>query len=415
MKSLLVLFLFIFSYISFSQNNSRLIPYKKGNYWGFSNIDGKILIAPQFDTVDFFNWENISQVRKNKLIGYINKSGKILVPIEFNSSYPAASPFFIVEKNKKFGIIDTLGKYHLALQFDSISQIDSRFFLVGLKGHFGVYGLKNNTIQRVVPISYDKVEYVGYKEQFICKTKDAVSIYSFEGVVVSTNKESGDDRILDELGERGTRDDYPADDQYPKFIPIQANGKKGLIVKTKSQFIRDRGKILADTIYPRYDSINAKYWYSNCYVAKYNGKWGAVDLKGKAIIEFEYSEIDIQGMQFQTFVNDKYRQIFVVKKGNYWGLIGNINEFQRSDYANEVLIPFNYDKVDLSNQSFYIVKSQNKFGVIWTKNLKLITAIKYFNIKTTYNRVDDFILINVVDEKGKTLYVGENGVEFFEK
>lgn len=414
MKLLLVYFLLIVSQLAFSQTDETLVPYKKGNYWGFSDIHGQIKITPQFDTVDFFTSAHIAEVRKHSLIGYINKSGKILVPTQYHSSKNASNSLYIVEKDKKVGIIDTLGTYKLALQFDSISQLNNRFFVVGLQGHFGIYELKNNTFERVIKILYDTIKLESYPDQFVCKLKDVVYTFNLSGARINNSKATGEPRVIKEFGMDQLVSELSKGAEYPMFISYEVNGKKGLIVKTKSQYIRDKGKILSDTIHPIYDSINPKQWFSNCYVVKYKDKWGAIDLKGSTIIEFEYSAIDVNSMEFQSYVAKKYRQVFVVKKGDYWGLIGNVNAFQQWGNPFEVMVPFNYDGIELSNQNFYVVKAQNKFGVLWTSDLKLITPIKYVHIKSTYNRVDDFILIHVLDDKGRTLYVGENGVEFFE-
>lgn len=59
-----------------------LIPYRKGKLWGYADGDKKIVIAPAYEEADFFS-EGFAAVKKGGKYGYINKSGKLVIPCKF--------------------------------------------------------------------------------------------------------------------------------------------------------------------------------------------------------------------------------------------------------------------------------------------------------------------------------------------
>ncbi|WP_460913252.1 WG repeat-containing protein [Spirosoma areae] len=58
-----------------------LIPYRKGNKWGFCDKDKNILVDCVYDSVELFK-EGLSNIRKG-FSGFIDKSGKETVPCKY--------------------------------------------------------------------------------------------------------------------------------------------------------------------------------------------------------------------------------------------------------------------------------------------------------------------------------------------
>jgi hypothetical protein len=56
-----------------------LWPVKKDNKWGYIDKTGRLIIPFQFDTADYFS-EGLAAVGIGEKTGYIDKTGKFVVP-----------------------------------------------------------------------------------------------------------------------------------------------------------------------------------------------------------------------------------------------------------------------------------------------------------------------------------------------
>ena len=81
------------------QANLSLIPYRQGDLWGYSSPDKSIIIKPAFTEADWF-YAGYAVVKKGSRYGYINTSGKLVIPFKFYT----AKPF-------RYGYFDNAGKH----------------------------------------------------------------------------------------------------------------------------------------------------------------------------------------------------------------------------------------------------------------------------------------------------------------
>ncbi len=84
------------------QADMSLIPYRKGDLWGFASPDKNLVINPQYQEVDFF-YEGYASVKKGGKYGYINKEGKVVIPFRY-----------ITAKHFRFGYFESAGKKNAA-------------------------------------------------------------------------------------------------------------------------------------------------------------------------------------------------------------------------------------------------------------------------------------------------------------
>jgi hypothetical protein len=81
-KSMFIFFLLL-SLQSFSQNiDYSLIPYRKGDKWGYANTAGEIIITPKYADARWFS-EEMAAVKVGAKWGYINKVGTLIIPAKF--------------------------------------------------------------------------------------------------------------------------------------------------------------------------------------------------------------------------------------------------------------------------------------------------------------------------------------------
>jgi len=102
-KKLLFILFLAFTIPAFAQEpDMSLIPYRQGDLWGYANASKTIIIKPEYEDADFF-FEGFAAVKKNGKYGYINPTGKVVIPFKFFVAKPFRFGFFDKSGNNKAG------------------------------------------------------------------------------------------------------------------------------------------------------------------------------------------------------------------------------------------------------------------------------------------------------------------------
>jgi hypothetical protein len=82
-KNLIFALFTAFTLPVFAQSpDMSLIPYRQGDLWGYANPDKSIAIKPEYEGAELFS-EGLAVVKKGGKYGYINKAGKVVIPIRY--------------------------------------------------------------------------------------------------------------------------------------------------------------------------------------------------------------------------------------------------------------------------------------------------------------------------------------------
>jgi hypothetical protein len=91
----LLLALFLVSAVPvFAQNaDMSLVPYRKGDLWGYASPDKMIIVNPQYEEANLFS-EGYASVKKGGKFGYINKEGNVMIPFKYFTAKPFQYGFY---------------------------------------------------------------------------------------------------------------------------------------------------------------------------------------------------------------------------------------------------------------------------------------------------------------------------------
>ena len=128
-----------------------LIPYRKGNKWGFCNEDKKIVIDCIYDNVHRFS-EGLASVTLNFRNGFINKSGNLVIPNIYNRTRNFSEGLAGVELDGENGYIDISG--NLILTGNYTQYFDFKEGLARVKVN-GKWGFIDKTGELAIPCLYD--------------------------------------------------------------------------------------------------------------------------------------------------------------------------------------------------------------------------------------------------------------------
>lgn len=94
-----------------------LIEAKQNGKWGFVNRTGKVVVPFQYDSAYWFT-DGLAAVKQNGKWGFINREGRLVTPIQYDAVEPFFDGLALVKQNGKYGFINTAGDVAIPLQYD---------------------------------------------------------------------------------------------------------------------------------------------------------------------------------------------------------------------------------------------------------------------------------------------------------
>ncbi len=223
--------------ICFGQNTSvpDLIPYRKGNKWGFVDKKKNIIIPCEYDDAQPFNIHNLAIVQKNNKYYLLNKSGKILTNTEYGSIMQQSEDLYVVSEG----------------------GLDIERMPTGKQGYMDKQG------KMVIPMNYD-----------LC--------YSFSDGLAKVRKD-GTIAFIDKTGKIVIPFEKYFDAGYFKDGVTWARGEGGYYIIDKT------GKEISLAHIKIDDYYGIRDFNEGIAIVKKDEKYGAIDAAGKLVLPIEYS------------------------------------------------------------------------------------------------------------------------------
>ena len=135
------------SYNSASNSaNVVLFPVGVNGKWGYINRSGKLVIPLHFDIAYNFHEGLAPVVEVNYKYGYINKSGKLVIPPQYDAADNFREGLALVGVNAKYGYINTSGKLVIPLQYDYAGYFYEGLARVVVNNEFGYINKSGNFV-----------------------------------------------------------------------------------------------------------------------------------------------------------------------------------------------------------------------------------------------------------------------------
>jgi hypothetical protein len=115
------------SYIDAKQYAEGLAPVGDGKMWGFIDYSGKVQIPLQFESAEPFS-EGLARVRRDGKFGFIDKTGAVVIqPQFFGAQEFSEGMAVVIDENFKYSFINTKGERSIVGDYDGASS-----FVMGL-------------------------------------------------------------------------------------------------------------------------------------------------------------------------------------------------------------------------------------------------------------------------------------------
>lgn len=397
---------------------------------------------------EVYSFQNgLAKVEKGGKFGFIDKTGKEVVPLQYDDAQDFNQELAAVNKEGKWGFVDKTGKERTAMIYEQIWPLEQGYFAVqrditNWNGNILRWGIVDGFALEVVPA--------------IQRNNGFVSFSPNEGLFQFTTTEN---RVgfVDKQG----REVVPF--QYDNFSEESDEGsvcKEGLCVVAKNGqygFVDTTGRL----------AIMLQYEYANDFsdglaAVKKNNKWGFVDKTGKEVIALQYDSahdfsdglsavqkgeqwllIDKTGKEIATlssyewvgqfkdglaqvfnkdnlvgFIDKTGKEVIACQYQNYYDkdgtpFVGNglltvaqNDKWGLIDKTGKIVVPAQYDEAlmqsDETNAELFSVSKDNHYGFI-DKNGKEVIALQY---DFAYSFSDG---LAAVKKDGKWQYIDKTG------
>jgi hypothetical protein len=141
---------------------NELIPYRKGDLWGYCDKNKNIIIEPKYISADPFS-DGFAIVETKDGCSYIDKNEK-KYEIDFEEIWDFNEGMAMVEKNSKIGFINNRMVQIIPCEYDDAYSFQNGFACVGY-GKFnnkekfvGKYGIINSSNTPVIEIKYEDID-----------------------------------------------------------------------------------------------------------------------------------------------------------------------------------------------------------------------------------------------------------------
>jgi hypothetical protein len=250
----LVFFTFILQLNGLSAQTPALIPYRKGDKWGFVNQDFKIIIPCYYEeTKPFLN--DLAEVKKNGKWGLIDRKGQSFLPCEYDLIYAS-------HKN---------GPLVVCLGGDQA-------------GHRGKWGFVKKYEGQVIDLPYDLIRESGIENLLAVKKGNVWGVINLQGQIILpiqyTISEEEEKEAFAEINAQSIDNQaftYPKLKFIHNTAKVKYNGKWGLL----NQY----GNPLIPFEYEKLGTLN-----EGLINAQKGGKWGYLNLSNQTVIPFQWAE-----------------------------------------------------------------------------------------------------------------------------
>ena len=377
---------FEYDYVHETENGSFEV--KKNGYYGYVDITGKEIIPIKYKRIEFASENFVALSKDGQKWGYVTTDGKFLTPFNYTSAGHFKNGYAVVEINNKSGVIDNTGKLIIKPKYDHISVAPNGLFEVSINNKIGFLNSKGKA---VVPVVYKSVNSNKMYEEGLVAIQNEDSMWGF----LDGNGKVAIPFIYSEARNFVNGVAYVVKDD--KSFYIDKTGKETLpfnIDSSKNKDLLSKLKI--------YD----KYYYNNgaFYVEK-DGYHGVLDMSGNIVVPLKYDRVYVVENGLYKVENSNNRYLFYDKSGklitntpyDYAFFTGDkfiqVSQMRKNPTANDytvydldeglidnkgnVIIPLVYDRLEYHANGYFIVTKDSRIKLLDINGITLIDFGKY--------------------------------------
>jgi hypothetical protein len=371
------LFFFLLSLVGNTQSTlSKRLEFKR------LALENKYKSVGYFDTLT-----GIATVYDNGKMGYIDSTGKLILPIAFvTRDFSDGVGVYMEVENKIFKVIDKKGNF--IKEFKGISSLH------GFKNGRSIFGATTNEGERygvidfngniTISNKYPYIERISEKYYFVNSNKDGAGIINASGdtlIPLLYNIEYIDTTDLHFIG-------------YKKDI--------GYAIFDSSGQVR---KFWGKEVYPESSSIEGMHYFQRDSVIIIKNQWSTTNAK-TALVNLNLDTIVRMGKYNLSTINEglvRFYNALDIEKLNEGVTVSQISKCGFLNTRGDIVIPATYDFAQYFTEGLCAVRQDNKWCYIDNKG-KIVIPFQFdyaLPFRRGYAKVQIKDKFFIIDKDGK--------------
>ena len=288
---------------------------KKDNKYGIINTEQGMILEQEYSDIKEFSTKDILVAKKDgKWQLYNKEKQEIVLANGYDDFYGINQELVIAKKNGKLGITSIVEDVNISeIKYDDVKYAFSNNYIVKLNNKYGIINSKGEI---KLEINYKNIIYRDEINCFECEVENQIDaeIYNknlenvVTGVITQVNVEKAYVKIRKDSEYKYYNLDFAQKTNIEALI-----GNEIFLVKKEDKYgyINKNNETIVEPIYDDATEQN-EYGYA---AVKKDGLWGAIDSKGKVVVETKYNLDNNNTINFigewYEIINEKF--VYFVK------------------------------------------------------------------------------------------------------
>lgn len=303
-----------------SIKHQTLVPYltHNGKYVFVDSASMQPISHMEYDNCTFFH-EDLAAVEINNKYGFVNRSGKLIIPVKYENATIFSEGLCGVKWNGKWGFINQRGEVIIPNKYQTIRPFKDGLAAVYAKEESYEINKNGNKVE-------DEAMIIWTPSDYWVKPNQTELTEVLQTIIEGVNPEIEDlipDRLDGKYGYKDQKDSVVVQYIYDMAYPFEGNYAK-VEIGQKIGVINRIGKLIIPTKFDEIEHIGDEMfkvgigkWKNNNNSLKFEGKWGIINSSCYEILRPIYDYVwEFQSGFAKILLSDQF--FFVDKSGRVY-------------------------------------------------------------------------------------------------
>jgi WG containing repeat len=381
-----------------------LLPFRRDSLWGFIDDQGTERVKAQYEWVEPFEGAQ-AIVGLNGRAGTINRSGRVVVPIEYDEIADPAEGTCTVERGDHVGAVDRNGELVVPMTFEDVGEFSAGLAYAAREGLYGyidprgqvVIGLKYlsaGTFHNGIAVveTEQGTGAIDVRDNFIVPPQyDWVEGFANP---LSRVRKGG------KVGMIGPFGDVLVPLEYD-HIGVYSDGVALVVQGGKCGYIGADGKLVVPLVHESFEGITSQGdFHGGLAKVRSKGKYGFINVRNERVLSIAFADvglatgplIPVRKKTKWGYADRKGAILFDNRYDMAWEMIDGLARVRSGEFIGMIdstgkeVVPLRFTEVAFLGNAYLLVRDANGAGLLG-RDGKEVLAPAYDAVQVVDDRI----------------------------